>query len=95
MAHRDGMTLFPPLLRTPVSGMDFKSGHQVQADHEQIRHHDASDDVHAAADNEAGTARLTRAGLPSRPFVGSQECVQVPLKRGCGWAQGPSRGDQK
>ena len=28
------VTLLPPFLRTPVPGVDFTSGHQVQADHE-------------------------------------------------------------
>jgi hypothetical protein len=32
--------------------VDFKSGHQVQADHEQICRHDASDYEHAAASSE-------------------------------------------
>ena len=46
------VTLLPPLLRTPVPGVDFTSGHQVQADHEQICRHDASNDEHAAAGSE-------------------------------------------
>jgi len=43
------VTLLPPFLCAPVPGVDFTSGHQVQADHEQICRHDASDDEHAAA----------------------------------------------
>jgi len=46
------MTFLPPLPGLPVLGVDFESGHQVQADDEQIRHHDTSDDEHAAADSE-------------------------------------------
>jgi hypothetical protein len=46
------VTLLPPLLRAPVSSVNFTSGHQIQADYEQIRHHDTSDDEHAAAGSE-------------------------------------------
>ena len=34
------VTLLPPFFRTPVPGVDFTSGHQVQADHEQICCHE-------------------------------------------------------
>ena len=46
------MTFLPLLPGLPVPGVDFESGHQVQADDEQIRHHHTSDDEHAAADSE-------------------------------------------
>jgi hypothetical protein len=60
------MALLPPLLRTPVSGMDFKPGHQIQADHEQIRHHDTSDDEHAAAGSEY-RCRMADRGWRAKP----------------------------
>jgi len=60
------VTLLPPLLCTPVSGVDLKSGHQVQADHEQICRHDASDDEHAAAGSER-PRRMTDKGWLAKP----------------------------
>jgi hypothetical protein len=43
------MTLLPPLPSLPILGVDFESSCQVQGYNEQVRHHDTSDDEHAAA----------------------------------------------
>jgi hypothetical protein len=61
------VTLLPPLLRPPVSGVDFTSGHQVQADHEQSCHHDASDDEHAAAGSERPRRMDDKGGWLAKP----------------------------
>jgi hypothetical protein len=67
--------------------MDFKPGHQIQADHEQIRHHDTSDDKHAAVGSEC-RCRMADRGLACQADSpsGSQECVgaaeRVPLGSG-------------
>jgi hypothetical protein len=64
------MAFLPPLPSLPVLGVDLKSGRKIQADNEQIRHHDTSDDEHAAAGSECPHRMADRAGLPSRPVVG-------------------------
>lgn len=91
------VALLPPILCTPVLGVDFKSGRQVQSDNEQIRHHDTSDDEHAAGGSER-RCRVTNTGwLPSRTRRRDSEvCVGSAVEEGSAaglW--GPSRGDQK
>ena len=92
------VTLLVPLFRTTVPGVDFTSGHQVQADHEQIRRHDASDDEHAAAGSER-PRRMADKGLACQagPVVGGQMFVrEVPLKKEVPLgARARSCGDQK
>jgi hypothetical protein len=64
------MALLAPLPGLPVLGVDFESGHQVQTDDKQVRHHDTSDDEHGQQAANARAAWLTGAGLPSRPVSG-------------------------
>jgi hypothetical protein len=91
------VTLLPPLLCTPVSGVDFKSGHQVQADHEQICRHDASDDEHATAGSELPRRMADKgAAYQAGPVVGQMSVREVPLRKEVPLgARARSCGDQK
>jgi hypothetical protein len=79
--------------------VDFTSGHQVQADHEQICRHDASDDEHAAAGSERPRRMDDKGGWLAQagPVVGGQMFVrEVPLKKEIPLgARARSCGDQK
>jgi hypothetical protein len=91
-----GAALLPALLCKPVAGVDFTSGHQLQADHEQIRHHDASDDEHAAAGSEHPHRMANRGWIAKPTCRQDSKCLRgVPLKKEVPLGSGPYRGDHE